>query len=53
MLPTTTLATLFLGGYRATTLADAGRLPGTAAEVVGRLDRLFAVARAPWTPFDF
>lgn len=53
VLPTTTLATLFLGGYRATTLADAGRLPGTAAEVVGRLDRLFAVARAPWTPFDF
>lgn len=52
-LPTTTLATLFLGGYRATTLADAGRLPGAAPDVVKRLDRLFAVARAPWTPFDF
>lgn len=53
VLPTTSLATLFLGGYRATTLADAGRLPGTAPDVVRRLDRLFAVARAPWTPFDF
>lgn len=52
-LPITTLATLLLGGYRATHLADAGRLPGTAQEVVGRLDRLFAAARAPWTSFDF
>ena len=53
VLPTTTLATLVLGGYRATMLADAGRLPGTDAGVVRRLDRLFDVARAPWTPFDF
>lgn len=53
VLPTTTLATLSLGGYRATTLADAGRLPGTPEGVVRRLDRLFAVDRAPWTPFDF
>lgn len=52
-LPTSTLATLFLGGYRATTLADAGRLPGTPRDVVRRLDRLFDVARSPWTSFDF
>ena len=53
VLPTSTLATLYLGGYRATTLADAGRLPGTAPDVVRRLDRLFDVPRAPWTAFDF
>ena len=53
VLSTSTLATLFLGGYRATTLADAGRLPGTAADVVRRLDRLFDVPRAPWTSFEF
>ncbi len=50
---TATLATLVLGGYRATQLADAGRLPGTSPAMAERLDRLFAVARAPWTPFDF
>jgi predicted acetyltransferase len=48
-----TLATLFLGGYRATMLADAGRLTGAAPGVVRRLDRLFSVARSPWTSFDF
>lgn len=52
VVPTATLATLALGGYRATQLADAGRLPGTPPAVVERLNRLFAVARAPWTPFD-
>ena len=53
VLPVSTLATLLLGGYRATTLADAGRLPGTDERVVRRLDRLFDVPRAPWTSFDF
>lgn len=53
VVPVRTLATLFLGGYRATTLADAGRLPGTSRDVVRRLDRLFDVPRAPWTSFDF
>ena len=53
VLPTSTLSTLFLGGYRATTLADAGRLTGTDRGVVRRLDRLFDVPRAPWTSFDF
>lgn len=53
VLSTSTLATLWLGGHRATTLADAGRLPGTAAAVVRRLDRLLEVPRAPWTSFDF
>lgn len=52
-LTTSLLSTLVLGGYRATTLADAGRLPGADPAVVRRLDRLFDVARSPWTSFDF
>lgn len=52
-LGTSLLSTLVLGGYRATTLADAGRLPGTDPAVVRRLDRLFDVPRSPWTSFDF
>lgn len=50
---TGTLATLALGGVTATRLADAGLLPGTDPAVVGRLDRLFAVGRTPWTSFEF
>lgn len=49
----TTLGTLFLGGYRATMLADAGRLPGTTSDVVRRLDQVFGARRSPWTSFDF
>lgn len=52
-LPVMTLSTLVLGGYPATQLADAGRLAGASAETIRRLDRLFAVPRAPWTPFVF
>lgn len=52
-LDTSTLSTLVLGGYRATTLADAGRLRGADRGVVRRLDRLFDVPRMPWTSFDF
>jgi predicted acetyltransferase len=52
-LSTSTLSTLALGGFRATTLADAGRLPGTGPHVVRRLDLLFDVPRAPWTAFNF
>lgn len=50
---TSLLATMYLGGVRATRLADAGRLPGAEPSLVRRLDRLFDVARAPWQPFDF
>jgi predicted acetyltransferase len=53
VLPTGHLATLSLGGFSATRLADAGHLPGTDPSVIRRLDRLFAVARAPWSAFDF
>lgn len=47
------LATLSLGGFSATRLAGAGHLGGTDPSVIRRLDRLFAVARAPWSAFDF
>jgi len=52
-LPIDVAAALWLGGVRATQLRDARRLvehrPGAAA----RLDRLLAVERLPWTPFEF
>lgn len=52
-LPVDAAASVWLGGVRATQLAAARRLvehvPGAAA----RLDRLTAVDRLPWTPFEF
>jgi predicted acetyltransferase len=52
-LPIETCAAVWLGGTRATQLHAARRLvehePGAAA----RLDRLLAVERLPWTPFEF
>jgi predicted acetyltransferase len=52
-LPIDVAASVWLGGVRATQLLAARRLtehdPGAAA----RLDRLVAVDRAPWTPFEF
>ncbi len=47
-----TLGALYLGGQRATTLAAAGRIDGS-AEAVVELDRLFAWPVAPWTPEIF
>jgi predicted acetyltransferase len=52
-LPIEALAAVWLGGTRATQLLAARRIaehePGAAA----RLDRLLAVERLPWTPFEF
>ncbi|MGM0818623.1 MAG: GNAT family N-acetyltransferase [Actinomycetota bacterium] len=52
-LPVDVAAAVWLGGVRATQLRDARALvehrPGAAA----RLDRLVAVERLPWTPFEF
>lgn len=47
------LASVWLGGVAPATLAAAGRITVGDPEVLGRLRRLFAVDRAPWTPFDF
>jgi predicted acetyltransferase len=52
-LPIEACAAVWLGGTRATRLRAARRIaehePGAAA----RLDRLLAVERQPWTPFEF
>lgn len=46
------LATLYLGGARASQLLAAGRLQATAA-AAGHLDRLFATDLAPWQSWRF
>lgn len=48
----TTLASLYLGGVTATQLALAERVHGEAS-VLGRADRMFASAIAPWCPEVF
>ncbi len=47
------LGALWLGGRCATQLLAARRLRQHAAGAAARLDRLLAVDRAPWTPFEF
>ncbi|HEX2858533.1 MAG TPA: GNAT family N-acetyltransferase [Propionibacteriaceae bacterium] len=47
------LASLFLGGYPAGPLERAGRIRCASPEVAGRLDRLFASTRAPYTDTHF
>ena len=47
-----TLGALYLGGVRASLLARAGKLAGT-ADAIARLDRLFAWPTAPWCAEQF
>ena len=47
------LATVMLGGVRATTLRDAGRLVESTAAACARLDRMFHVDRLPMVTFEF
>jgi predicted acetyltransferase len=52
-LDTAELATMFLGGVRASTLGRARRIEHHRDGVLERLDRLFAGDRAPWNPRTF
>lgn len=52
-LPVEVLATVWLGGVRATRLLAARRLEEHVEGAVARLDRLLGTERAPWTPFEF
>ncbi len=52
-LPIEALAAVWLGGMRATQLLAARRIVEHEPGAVARLDRLLAVERLPWTPFEF
>jgi predicted acetyltransferase len=52
-MPVDVAASVWLGGVRATQLLAARRLEEHTAGAAARLDRLVAVDRAPWTPFEF
>jgi predicted acetyltransferase len=52
-MPVDVAASVWLGGVRATQLLAARRLEEHTAGAATRLDRLVAVERAPWTPFEF
>jgi predicted acetyltransferase len=52
-LPVDVAASVWLGGVRATQLAAARRLDEHVPGAAARLDRLLAVDRLPWTPFEF
>lgn len=47
------LAMLYLGDWRASTLAELGRIEVDEADAVHRLDALFATARVPWCGSSF
>lgn len=48
-----TLAAVWLGGVRAGALRAARRIHEETPGAVARMDRVFAVDRVPWTPFEF
>jgi predicted acetyltransferase len=52
-LPIDVAGSVWLGGVRATRLLAARRMAEHAPGAAARLDRLVAVDRAPWTPFEF
>ena len=52
-LDTSTLAAVWLGGNRATTLARAGAIQQHTAGALLRADRLFLTDVLPWCPLDF
>ena len=52
-LPVEVAGALWLGGVRAVQLLGARRLQEHVPGAAGRLDRLLAVERLPWTPFEF
>jgi predicted acetyltransferase len=52
-MPVDVAASVWLGGVRATQLLAGRRLVEHAPGAAARLDRLVAVERAPWTPFEF
>ncbi len=52
-MPVDVAASVWLGGVRATQLLAARRLTEHAPGAAARIDRLVAVDRAPWTPFEF
>jgi predicted acetyltransferase len=52
-MPIDVAGSVWLGGVRATQLLAAGRMTEHAPGAAARLDRLVAVDRAPWTPFEF
>jgi len=47
------LASLFLGGFTATSLAEAGRVVEERPGGLGKADRLFVTALKPWCPQEF
>ena len=52
-LPIDALASVWLGGLRATQLVAARRIVEVSPGAAARLDRLVATDRAPWTPYEF
>jgi predicted acetyltransferase len=52
-MPIDVAASLWLGGKRATVLRAARRLEEHAPGAAATLDRMVAVRRSPWTPFEF
>jgi predicted acetyltransferase len=52
-MPVDVLASVWLGGVAATRLRDGRRLQEHTPGAARRLDRLTAVEKAPWTPFEF
>jgi predicted acetyltransferase len=52
-MPIDVAASVWLGGVRATRLLAARRLEEHVPGAAARLDRLVAVERSPWTPFEF
>lgn len=52
-MPIDVAGSVWLGGVRATQLLAARRLTEHVPGAAARLDRLVAVDRAPWTPFEF
>lgn len=52
-LPVEALASVWLGGMRATHLLDGGRIVEHVTGAASRFDRLLLPERAPWNPFEF
>lgn len=53
VLPVDVLSTVWLGAVRTTQLLDARRLEERRPGAAARFDRMVAVERCPWTPFEF
>jgi predicted acetyltransferase len=53
VLPIESVASVWLGGARATTLSGARRIEETTAGAASRLDRLVRTSRAPWSTIIF